>query len=93
MYLTNLKKFYFSAVLLLMQVYVFAQDSAYSSTTATSSTTIETEQWYMQKWVWIAGGIIILLILIALFSGGNKTKANTDRVTITKTVRTESDRT
>jgi hypothetical protein len=67
---------------------VIAQDS-----TVTNILTSDEDLWYMQPWVWIVGGIALLLILISLFSGGRKNKANsrTDKVIITKTVRTETD--
>lgn len=75
--------------LLFTQAVAFAQDTTYST-----STTVESEElWYLQPWVWIVGGIVLLLLLIALFSGGKKKNPNTrtDKVIITKTVRTESD--
>jgi hypothetical protein len=81
-----------SAVLLLIlslsSNMLFAQDS-----TVTTILTSDEELWYMQPWVWIVGGVALLLILIALFSGGRKNKAGsrTDKVIITKTVRTETD--
>ncbi len=68
----------------------FAQDTTYS----TSTTTASEELWYLQPWVWVVGGVILLLLLIALFSGGKKKNNNntrTDKVIITKTVRTETD--
>jgi len=62
-------------------------------TTVTNILTSDEDLWYMQPWVWIVGGIALLLILISLFSGGRKSKAGsrTDKVIITKTVRTETD--
>lgn len=76
-------------VLLGLQIHAFAQDTTYTTTTTTESEAL----WYMQPWVWIAGGVILLLLLIALFSGGKKNKntSRTDKVIITKTVRTETD--
>lgn len=76
--------------LLLLQVMAFAQDTTYS----TSTTTASEELWYLQPWVWVVGGVVLLLLLIALFSGGKKKNNNntrTDKVIITKTVRTETD--
>lgn len=78
---------------ILLNKIVFAQDT---TKTVTQILTEENELWYMQPWVWIAGGIALLLILIALLSGGKKRKNNTsstrtDKVVITKTVRRETD--
>jgi phosphoglycerol transferase MdoB-like AlkP superfamily enzyme len=68
---------------------VSAQDTTKS---VKSVLTNDEELWYMQPWVWVVGGVALLLLLIALFSGKrNKAKNRTDRVIITKTVRTESD--
>ena len=58
-----------------------AQDSAMASTsTSTTSTTTE-RTWFAEPWVWVVGGIILLVLIIALTRGGGKT----DRVTVTKT--------
>ena len=79
--------FTFTGTALFQQLSI-AQDSTIRTTLTTDETL-----WYMQPWVWIVGGIAFLLILIALFSGGNRNKgtSRTDKVIITKTVRTESD--
>ena len=65
-----------------------AQDSS-----RTAGEIITEKSWYMQPWVWVVGGIAVLLILISLFSGsGRKNNSQrTDRVIITKTVKTETD--
>lgn len=84
------RKAYFMVALLLIQIATFGQDTTYS----TSTTTASEELWYLQPWVWVAGGVVLLLLLIALFSGGKKKNNNntrTDKVIITKTVRTETD--
>lgn len=72
-----------------------AQDTTSVKTDITQTLTNDDAMWYMQPWVWIVGGIALLLLLIALFSGGKKkteeAKTRTDKVIITKTVRTETD--
>ena len=74
-------------VLAFMQTLAWAQDSTASSktTTTTSTTTTEQHDWYTQPWVWIAGGAVFILLLIALVRG-NSSSSNrtTDKVTITK---------
>ncbi|MEO7265868.1 MAG: hypothetical protein ABIW38_13205 [Ferruginibacter sp.] len=72
----------------------FSQDTSTVKTTVTEVLTNDEALWYMQPWVWIVGGIALLLLLIALFSGGrkkDKSTSRTDKVIITKTVRTETD--
>lgn len=74
-------------VFLLYQLKLIAQASGASHTTTADA-------WYMQPWAWITGGVILLIILIAIFSGGKKRStpiSRTDKVTITKTIRTETD--
>ncbi|MEO6488899.1 MAG: hypothetical protein ABIO04_03075 [Ferruginibacter sp.] len=67
--------------LLVVSTLSWAQDSAVSSSTTSTSTTTTERTWYAEPWVWIVGGVILLLIIIALTRGGGRT----DRVTITKT--------
>ena len=86
---TYTKKAFSTIMLLLLTIYTFAQDSTRVATT--TSTSVTTEEWYMQKWVWVLGGVVLIIILLALFSGGSKSSGRTDKVIVTKTVRTESD--
>ena len=74
------------AFLMLSNVYAFAQDagSTQSSTTHTSTTSTgpdNTAMWYSAPWVWIVGGIVLLLILIAIFSGNKNSKNEVIRTT------------
>lgn len=69
-----------------------AQDSSANSvsSTQTATTTTHTQNGIMiQPWMWIVGGIVLLIIIIALLSGKNKSTVRSDKVTYTKTV--ESD--
>jgi len=70
----------FVAALLLMMTsaFVWAQDSTGSSTTVTTTeTTTTTTEWYTQPWVWIAGGAVFIIILVALLRG-NSSKDKTE---------------
>jgi hypothetical protein len=75
---------------------VFAQDASSSSNTTTSntSTTVTTPDvpanWYMNPWVWVAGGVVLIIILFAIFRGGGKTKREVTR-TVTTTTEINSD--
>ena len=74
-----------------------AQDSSGSSsssskTTSTTSTTTTDQMWYAQPWVWIVGGAILLLIIVALVRGNSGTSAGrSDSVTVKKTVTRDTD--
>lgn len=85
--MSRLKKLFLFINLALISLMVNAQED-------TVITTTSEELWYLQPWVWIAGGVVLLLLLMALFRGGKKkndSNTRTDRVIITKTVRTETD--
>ncbi|MEO6405453.1 MAG: hypothetical protein ABIY51_11005 [Ferruginibacter sp.] len=74
--------------------YAMSQDTTTTKENIKEVLTNNETVWYMQPWVWIVGGIAILLLLIAMFSGGrkrDKATSRTDKVIITKTVRTETD--
>ena len=53
----------------LFTVMAMAQDSSVSSTSTTTTTTEHT--WYTQPWVWIVGGAVLLLLIVARFRGNN----------------------
>ena len=66
-----------------MQVLVWAQDDA-SSTTTTKTTRTTTETvWYTQPWVWVVGGAVFLIILVALLKGSS-TSNTESRTTVIK---------
>jgi cell division protein FtsW (lipid II flippase) len=69
----------------------FAQDSGSVSTSTTSTTTQSTttqQDWYTQPWVWIVGGAVFILLVIALVRSNSSSNRSTrsDRVTVTKKV-------
>ena len=48
--------------------------------------------WYAQPWVWIVGGAVLLLLIVALMRGGGSDRnGRTDKVTVTKSVKTDTD--
>lgn len=67
-----------------MQLMLWTQDSSGTSRTITTTkeTTITTD-WYMQPWVWVVGGAILLIILVALLRGNSSNKEVT-RTTVIK---------
>lgn len=73
--------------LIFLQLVSMAQDAAGSSgnQSVTTHTTTTTTSWYAQPWVWIVGGAIFILLLVALARGGGRN----DKVTVTKTTSTD----
>lgn len=53
-----------------------------------SSTTTSMQDWYTQPWVWIVGGLIFILLLVALVRGGDSRTTDVHRTTIRKDVST-----
>ncbi len=67
----------------LCSLILFAQDSTMQATSTTTSTSTTERTWYAEPWVWVVGGIVLLLLIVALTRGGGN--GRTDRVTVTKT--------
>jgi hypothetical protein len=71
----------------LAQFAVFAQDSTGSSSTTITSETTTTSRtdWYMQPWAWVVGGVLVLVLLVALFRGNSSTRdREVSRTTVIK---------
>ncbi len=62
------------------QQFLFAQDSTVSTTTHSVT---KTTQFVIEPWMWIVGGVVVLLILIGLFSGG-RSKNEVVKTTVIK---------
>lgn len=81
----------------LLSLYLLAQDSGGSTTTTTTTTknTSTETVWYTNPWVWVAGAAVFILLLVALLRGGGDrtgtTAGRTDKVTVTKTTRTDTE--
>ncbi|MBA2563500.1 MAG: hypothetical protein H0V14_11435 [Chitinophagaceae bacterium] len=65
----NFKGFVALLVLSLLQTAVWAQDGAGADIDV--KVTKESSNWYAQPWVWIVGGAVFLLLLVALMRGNN----------------------
>lgn len=83
----TIKYAFFSMLLLFINALVWAQDSSTSATTTTSTTTTEQHTWYAEPWVWVVGGVVLILLIVALTRGNS---SRTDKVIVTKTRTTDS---
>jgi hypothetical protein len=54
------------------------------TTETTSSSTTTTTEWYTQPWVWVVGGAVLLIILVALLRGGSSRDTEVSRTTVIK---------
>jgi len=77
-----------------LQTVLWAQDT----TTTTKSTSVDVtksntgSEWMSSPWVWVIGGAIFILLLVALLSGRNRdTTVRSDRTTVTKTIERDTD--
>ena len=92
--LINLRLFKQTLMLCVLSVtnaLVWAQDSTTTATTTTNTTaTTETHMWYTEPWVWVVGGAVLILLIVALVRGSNSSNTSrTDKVTVTKTTEVE----
>lgn len=89
------KTFVTFLMLTLVQVLAFAQDSTSSSSSSSTTTTNTTQEiqhdWYTQPWVWIVGGAVLLLLIVALMRGNSSSNTRSDKVTVTKSIKTDTD--
>jgi len=73
-------RFFLAMFFTCMQVMLWAQESSQTVTTKTTETT--TTQWYASPWVWVAGGAVFIIILVALMRGNSSTSET--RTTVIK---------
>jgi hypothetical protein len=55
-----------------IQVILWAQETTNSSKTTTTTTT--RTEWYASPWLWIIGGAIFILVLVALMRGNSSSE-------------------
>ena len=74
-------KFFLAFLFSCIQIILWAQTSD-QVTTKTSTTTTKTTEWYSSPWLWIAGGAVFIIILVALMRGNSSTSET--RTTVIK---------
>ena len=68
-FIQNFKGFVVLLVLSLLQTAVWAQEGGGADIDV--KVTKESSNWYAQPWVWIVGGAVFLLLLVALMRGNS----------------------
>ncbi len=63
------KKVFFAITMLFMSVLTFAQDKKVDIDINTKA---DNSNVFMQPWVWVVGGAVFILLLVALIRGGKK---------------------
>lgn len=73
---TALKSIYATVALFFMSLMTtLAQESSNLDIDVDLGGDATSEAWYSQTWVWIVGGLVFILLLVALLRGGNSNKA------------------
>lgn len=87
-----MKKVYLSLTMMLTSIILFAQEKTTEVDVNLNKGTGGGD-WYASPWVWIVGAAVFILLLVALTSGSRNrtTSGSSDKVTVTKTVRRDSD--
>lgn len=78
-------------VLSLTSTLLWAQDSTgggSSTTITTKETTTTTTEWYTEPWVWIVGGAVFIIILVALI----RSNSNSDKTEVSRSTTVIKDR-
>lgn len=78
-------KFFLTFLFTAMQIVLFAQDSTSTSrSTSVTTETTTTNEWYTEPWVWVVGGAVLIIILVALLRGNSSKDKEVTRTTVIK---------
>lgn len=78
-------KFFLTFLFTAMQTVLFAQDSTSTSrSTSVTTETTTTNEWYTEPWVWVVGGAVLIIILVALLRGNSSKDKEVTRTTVIK---------
>lgn len=67
----SLKNLILIILVCLLQTSVWAQDNGSSGSAVNVNITKSNGNWYAQPWVWIVGGAVFILLLVALLRSNN----------------------
>lgn len=86
-----LKNVFLLFLLNLTAAVTWAQETTSTAVSTTATNTSETTVWYTEPWVWVVGGAVLVLLIVALTRGNSSTATGrTDKVTVTKTTTSDS---
>jgi hypothetical protein len=85
-----MKKAYLSLLTVLFSVIVFAQEKS-TDVNVDINKNSGNSNWYASPWVWVVGAAVFIILLVALTSSGRRSSGSSDKVTVTKTVRRDTD--
>lgn len=87
-----MKRAYLSIMTLLISVALFAQEKG-TDVSVDINKNSGSSNWYASPWVWVVGAAVFIILLVALTSGsrGRSTNSSGEKVTVTKTVRRDTD--
>jgi hypothetical protein len=87
-----MKKAYLTIMTVLVSALIFAQDKT-TEVNVDLNKNNGNSTWYSSPWVWVVGAAVFIILLVALTSGGRGRSTNStgEKVTVTKTVRRDTD--
>jgi hypothetical protein len=86
-----MKRVYMTLMMALASLIVFAQEKS-TDVNVDINKGSGGSNWYASPWVWVVGAAVFILLLVALTSGGRRSSSGaSDKVTVTKTVRRDTD--
>ena len=86
-----MKKAYLTILTVVVNLVLLAQEKSTDINVDINKNSGSTN-WYASPWVWVIGAAVFIILLVALTSGSRRSgSGSSDKVTVTKTVRRDSD--
>ncbi len=86
-----MKRAYLTMMTILASVILFAQEKSTDINVNIDKDGDTAGNWYASPWVWVIGAALFIILLVALTSGSRRSSGSSDRVTVTKTVKRDTD--
>ena len=69
-------------LIIIALVFGFSMNAQNNKNVSKETKTTTTTTWYTEPWVWIVGGAVFILILIALLRGGSSRDRDVSKTTV-----------